>query len=133
MRISDWSSDVCSSDLVRMAPFTLSLDQAGSFRNNRNVPWWLGPRKTPPELSRLHDRLRDAMLRTDTPIERMRFAPHLTIMRADRALPPTPNAPIEWCVDEFVRIRRHIHQKTTSNEIVSRGDLSGETQSNTNT
>src|SRR3546814_9020063 len=96
MRISGWSSDVCSSDLitmlflgdqvssaheasalqaarlVRMAPFTLSLDQAGSFRNNRNVPWWLGPRKTPPELSRLHDRLRDAMLRTDTPIERMR-------------------------------------------------------------
>src|SRR3546814_8868708 len=69
--------------LVRMAPFTLSLDQAGSFRNNRNVPWWLGPRKTPPELSRLHDRLRDAMLRTDTPIERMRFAPHLTIMRAE--------------------------------------------------
>src|SRR3546814_17509991 len=103
MRISDWSSDVCSSDLVRMAPFTLSLDQAGSFRNNRNVPWWLGPRKTPPELSRLHDRLRDAMLRTDTPIERMRFAPHLTIMRADCALPPTPIAPIEWCVDEIGR------------------------------
>src|SRR3546814_17627663 len=32
--------------LVRMAPFTLSLDQAGSFRNNRNVPWWLGDRKS---------------------------------------------------------------------------------------
>src|SRR3546814_17155502 len=106
--------------LVRMAPFTLSLDQAGSFRNNRNVPWWLGPRKTPPELSRLHDRLRDAMLRTDTPIERTRFAPHLTILRADRALPPTPIAPLEWCVDAFVLTRSHHAQQPITYQISGR-------------
>src|SRR3546814_970910 len=28
MRISDWSSDVCSSDLVRLIPFQFSLDQS---------------------------------------------------------------------------------------------------------
>lgn len=112
--------------LVRMAPFTLTLDHAGSFRNNRNVPWWLGPRKTPPELSRLHDRVRDAMLRTDTPIERMRFAPHLTIMRADRALPPTPITPIEWQVDEFVLIRSRLDLQPIRYEILGRWPLAGE-------
>src|SRR3546814_4200678 len=37
MRISDWSSDVCSSDLLRRSPCTISLLQYGSGR-------WRSPR-----------------------------------------------------------------------------------------
>ncbi|HET8883379.1 MAG TPA: RNA 2',3'-cyclic phosphodiesterase [Solimonas sp.] len=123
------ASAVQAARLVRMAPFTLTLDHAGSFRNTRNVPWWLGPRRTPPQLSLLHDRLRDAMLRTDTPIERMRFSPHLTVLRADRPLPPTPIAPVEWPIDEFVLIRSRLDLQPIAYEIVGRWPLAGDDDS----
>lgn len=111
--------------LVQAPPFTLTLDQAGSFRSARKVPWWLGARRPPAELAALHERLRDAMLRADAPVERMRFAPHLTVMRADRPLPPTAIAPIEWRVDDFVLIRSRLDLQPVAYEILGRWPLAG--------
>lgn len=110
---------------VKAPPFGLPLDQAGSFRNARAVPWWLGARRTPAGLSLLHERLRDALLRADVPVERMRFTPHLTIWRADRALAPTPIPAIEWPVDEFVLIRSRLDRQPVTYEILGRWPLDG--------
>src|SRR3546814_7639523 len=63
MRISDWSSDVCSSDLRRgPAPPEQGL-VAGAVRQGRNmVPWHLardgrsaGDRRPPPQILRFRD------------------------------------------------------------------------------
>lgn len=110
---------------LRAAPFTLTLDQAGSFRNPRATPWWLGARKAPDGLTRLHEQLRDVLLRANAPVERMRFTPHLTIYRADRALPTTAIAPIEWAVDEFVLVRSRLDEQPIRYEILGRWPLLG--------
>jgi 2'-5' RNA ligase len=110
---------------VRAAPFMLTLDQAGSFRHPRAMPWWLGARRTPDGIAQLYERLREAMLRANAPIERMRFTPHLTVFRADRALPPTPIAPIAWPVDEFVLVRSHFDQQPMRYELLGRWPLTG--------
>ncbi len=108
---------------VQAPPFTLTLDQAGSFKN-REVPWWLGPREAPPELGLLHERLREALQRAGVPPERMRFVPHLTIVReAAQILPPTPVAPISWDVREFVLIRSRLDLQPMRYEIVGRWPL----------
>lgn len=109
---------------VLSPPFALTLDQAGSFRN-RAIPWWLGARETPPQLDTLHERLRDAMLRADVAPERMKFVPHLTIVRdASQSLPPTPIAPIAWAVDEFVLIRSRLDLRPAQYEVLGRWPLS---------
>ncbi|WP_028080340.1 RNA 2',3'-cyclic phosphodiesterase [Solimonas soli] len=111
--------------LVRAAPFTLTLDQAGSFRN-REIPWWLGARTTPPALGDFHGRLRDAMVQANVSLERMRFVPHLTIARnAKIALPPTPIEPIRWEIAEFALIRSRLDLKPVSYELLGRWPLLG--------
>ena len=65
---------------VRAAPFALNLELASSFRANKKIPWWLGPRETPPGLTQLYDRVNEAMLSAKVLPERMKFVPHLTIL-----------------------------------------------------
>jgi len=107
------------------APFTLTLDTAGSFRNKR-VPWWLGPRETPAGLTQLYERLNDAMLAARVLPERMKFAPHLTVLRdAHQALPVTPIRPIAWPVEDFVLLRSRLDLKPMQYEILGRWPLNG--------
>ncbi|MGV2481500.1 UNVERIFIED_CONTAM: RNA 2',3'-cyclic phosphodiesterase, partial [Salmonella enterica subsp. enterica serovar Weltevreden] len=83
-------------------------DSASSFRN-KQVPWWLGPREAPAELGLLHERLHETMTAARVIPERMRFVPHLTILRDARApLPTTTIRPIEWRVEEFVLVRSRL-------------------------
>ena len=90
---------------VSLPPFTLTLDQAGSFKN-RDVPWYLCPQQTPPELGLLHDHLRDALRVDGVTVQRKHFVPHLTVVRnASVALPLTQIRPVQWRVLEFVLIR----------------------------
>lgn len=111
---------------VRAVPFTLQLDHAGSFRN-RHIPWWLGMREPPPQLSQLYEKLREAMRRADVTIDRMRFAPHLTILRdAHQPLPQTPVAPIDWNVDEFVLVRSRLDLNPVEYELLGRWPLLGD-------
>ncbi|NKF21520.1 RNA 2',3'-cyclic phosphodiesterase [Solimonas marina] len=109
--------------LVRAAPFTLTLDHAGSFRN-REIPWWIAARSTPPGLTAFYAALRDAMLQARVSLERLRFVPHLTIARnAKIILPPTPIEPIDWAVDEFVLIRSRLDLRPVRYEVIGRWPL----------
>src|SRR3546814_6657460 len=62
MRISDWSSDVCSSDLVRAAPYPPLLCTAG-LKDDR-VAYW-EPAKLVAEVRRKSTSGNPAMLMTD--------------------------------------------------------------------
>ncbi len=109
---------------VRAAPFELRLDHAGSFRNPRQVPWWLGAREMPSGLQVLYERLREALGRAGVPPERMRFVPHLTILRDQKMiLPTTAIKPIAWSVDEFVLIRSHVERQPAEYELLGRWPL----------
>lgn len=111
---------------VRAAPFEWTLDHAGSFRNNRQIPWWLGAREMPRDLQGLYDRLRDALVRAGVTPERMRFVPHLTVLRDPKlALPPTAIQPIRWSVEEFVLIRSHVDRTPVEYELLGRWPLNG--------
>jgi 2'-5' RNA ligase len=114
---------VQAASLLRLAPFTMQLDQAGSFRN-RSIPWWLAPRMVPAEAQTLHEALREHMRGAGVAYDRMRFAPHLTILRdAQRSLAPTPISPIEWPVAGFVLIRSRLQAQPVEYEIVGRWKL----------
>ena len=109
---------------VRSAPFTLRLDQASSFRNNRQIPWWLGPRERPPALDELYRRLREAMSEAGVSVDRMKFVPHLTVIRdAQRALADTAIKPIAWEVQEFVLLRSLLNQRPVVYEVLGRWSL----------
>lgn len=111
---------------VRAAPFELTLDHAGSFRNSRNIPWWLGTRETPAGLQLLYERLREALVRAGVTPERMRFVPHLTVLRDPKlSLPITAIQPIIWPMQEFVLVRSHVDRSPVEYEILGRWPLSG--------
>lgn len=111
---------------VRAAPFGLQLDHAGSFRN-RHIPWWLGVREPPPQLNQLYEKLREAMRRAEVATDRMRFAPHLTVLRDARLpLPQTPITPIDWKVDEFVLVRSRLDLNPVEYELLGRWPLTGD-------
>lgn len=111
---------------VQAPPFSLNLELASSFRANKKIPWWLGPRETPPGLTLLYERINEAMLAARVLPERMKFVPHLTVLRdAHMPLPATPIRPIAWNVDEFVLLRSRLDQKPMSYEILGRWKLDG--------
>jgi 2'-5' RNA ligase len=111
---------------LRAAPFELQLDLASSFPRNREIPWWLGPRETPAALSAFYEALREQMVAGGVTPERLRFVPHLTILRNARlALPPTPITPIPWRVDEFVLVRSRLDLKPVEYELLERWPLRG--------
>ena len=108
---------------VRIAPFALTLDHAGSFARNRQVPWWLGPREAP-MADALSAALREAMHRAGVTPDRMRFVPHLTIVRdAHHALAQTAIKPIEWRVREFVLVRSVLDSTPPEYRVIGRWPL----------
>lgn len=114
-----------AASLIRSAPFTLTLDHAGSFRNPK-IPWWLAPRVSPPGLTRLYQRLHDKLLEVRVLPERMKFVPHLTVLRdAGQVLPQTAIQPIEWQVQEFVLLRSRLDLKPMHYDILGRWPLTG--------
>ncbi|MEQ1440174.1 RNA 2',3'-cyclic phosphodiesterase [Fontimonas sp. SYSU GA230001] len=119
----DEAAAIAAAAQVRVAPFTLQLDHAGSFRN-RHIPWWLGSHAPPAQLHELHDRLREVLRQADVSIDRMRFVPHLTILReARQPLPPTAIAPVEWPVTEFVLVRSRLDLNPVEYEVIGRWPL----------
>ncbi|MGH8506859.1 MAG: RNA 2',3'-cyclic phosphodiesterase [Stenotrophobium sp.] len=110
---------------VSSPPFMLTLNQALGFRN-REIPWVLTPQEVPLELTQLHDRLRDALRAAAVPPERLRFSPHLTVLRnGGQMLPLTRIGPVSWQVDEFVLIRSVLRQQPAQYQILGRWPLNG--------
>lgn len=109
---------------LRSAPFALTLDYAGSFRNNSKIPCWLGARELPDALPALHRNLRETMKAAGVAPERMSFTPHLTIIRdAQRSLPDTRIEPIAWDVRDFVLIRSRLDRRPADYEVLGRWPL----------
>lgn len=110
---------------VQAAPFQLDLDTAGSFKNN-HIPWWLGARETPEALHQLYRQLHERLVAAQVLPERMKFTPHLTILRdAGIALPKTPVPSIPWAVEEFVLVRSRLDLKPIRYELLGRWPLTG--------
>ncbi len=108
---------------VRSPPFSLVLDRAGGFRN-RKVPCWLGPQRPPAALELLYGRLHAAMIKAQITPERLRFVPHLTIIRdARHTLPSTEIAPITWPIDDFVLIRSVLNTHPPEYQVLGRYPL----------
>lgn len=109
---------------VRAAPFTLKLDCAGSFRNNKQIPYWLAPREKSAPLELLYRELREKIVAAGVMPDRMKFVPHLTIIRdTQRPLPDTAIKPIVWEVQEFVLLRSLLHQRPVTYEVLGRWPL----------
>jgi RNA 2',3'-cyclic 3'-phosphodiesterase len=96
---------LAAGDAVRVPPFDLTLDIAGSFAN-KSVPWWLGCKADSAGVGALSNAIADAFRAQGAHVAgSTRIVPHVTVLRdADRALPATPIAPIQWPVDAFVLI-----------------------------
>lgn len=121
--VENQAAAVQAAGKLRAAPFTLTLDQAGSFRNPK-IPWWLGPRQAPDALARLYRNLHDQMLEAQVLPDRMKFVPHLTVLRdAGIALPKTEIAPIHWEIKEFVLVRSRLDLKPVQYELLGRWSL----------
>jgi 2'-5' RNA ligase len=103
---ADLVAAACAAADQTSAPaFHFALDIAASFAN-RKIPWWLGCREIAPGLAALREEI-SAGSRASGHVIRDEVDPvaHVTILRdANRALPATPIAPIEWAVGEFVLI-----------------------------
>ncbi|HWU67746.1 MAG TPA: RNA 2',3'-cyclic phosphodiesterase [Stenotrophobium sp.] len=110
---------------VSSPPFMLTLNQAMGFRN-REIPWVLTPQEVPRELIQLHDRLRDALRAAAVPPERLRFSPHLTVLRnSGQMLPLTQVGPVSWPVGEFVLIRSVLQRQPAQYQVLGRWPLNG--------
>ncbi|MGH8528682.1 MAG: RNA 2',3'-cyclic phosphodiesterase [Nevskiales bacterium] len=108
---------------VNGQPFALTLDRAGGFRN-RKVPCWLGPERPPAALELLYRNLHSALVDARIKPERLRFVPHLTIIReAKHTLPSTAIKPIDWPIHEFVLIRSVLQRQPPEYEILGRYPL----------
>lgn len=91
---------------MRTAPFDLRIDQAGSFPNKGQIPWWLGCSQTPEGLQSLWRELRDSLKQHGVPLFTSRLTPHLTLIySAQRDLPARPVPSLAWTVQDFVLLR----------------------------
>jgi 2'-5' RNA ligase len=89
---------------VSAPSFDLVLSRAGSFHRSRVL--WLGPDRTPPELTALWLQLRTKAHAAGVPFDTLNLSAHVTCMRdIDRAIKLTPVEPITWPVREFVLAR----------------------------
>lgn len=107
---ADLVAAACAAGDQASAPaFDFTLDIAASFAN-RKIPWWLGCREIAPGLAALREEISAGLRASGYGIgDEVDPVAHVTILRdADRALPMTPIAPIEWAVGEFVLIDSRI-------------------------
>jgi RNA 2',3'-cyclic 3'-phosphodiesterase len=89
---------------VPVDAFTLEFGAGEVWRNGVAV---LLPKEVPAALTRLHERLGDAVRRLGLPIEERPYRPHVTLARrAWNAVPPAAGADLRWHVaDGYVLVR----------------------------
>lgn len=93
-----------AADKVAFPPFTLRLDRIAGWRHNHIV--WAGASQLPGELESLVTQLNAALAEGGFPVERPKFAAHVTLLRNARGELPAEelDPPIEWPVGEFVLV-----------------------------
>ncbi|NMF97317.2 RNA 2',3'-cyclic phosphodiesterase [Aromatoleum toluolicum] len=93
-----------AADKVAFSPFTLSLDRIAGWRHNHIV--WAGASELPGELESLVTQLNAALAAAGFPVERRKFAAHVTLLRNARGELPAAelDPPVEWPVGDFVLV-----------------------------
>lgn len=76
------------------SPISLRIDVARSFTGTE--AWWVGPQGVPEELRMLRAEVGRIAGKGGIALEGGRFVPHITLLRAAPALPPTTIRPIAW-------------------------------------
>lgn len=103
---------------------TLTLDHLGYWRHNHIV--WAAPTDPPPQLSRLAERLGQALEPAGFPVERRPFQPHLTLLRKVRTPPQLPDLPpLAWPVSEFVLAASDLGPEGARYRFLGRWPLAG--------
>jgi len=89
---------------VAVSPFILRLDRIAGWRHNHIV--WAGASELPAELDSLVTQLNAALTEGGFPVERRKFAAHVTLLRNAREEFPAADLdpPVEWKVGEFVLV-----------------------------
>ena len=89
---------------VAFSPFTLSIDRIAGWRHNHIV--WAGASELPGELESLVTQLNAALAAAGFPVERRKFAAHVTLLRNARGELPAAelDPPLEWPVGDFVLV-----------------------------
>lgn len=97
-------------DKVDFSPFALALDRMADWRHNHIV--WAGASVLPPELESLVSQLNAALAEADFPVERRKFAAHVTLLRNARGELPAADIdpPIDWPVRTFVLVESDLRQ-----------------------
>jgi len=83
--------------------FHVDLDRFGHFP--RAKVFWMGAQVLPAELTRLHDKLGDALEKCGYQCDKRPYNPHVTLMRkCMRINAGQPGFSIPWAVNEFVLV-----------------------------
>jgi RNA 2',3'-cyclic 3'-phosphodiesterase len=88
---------------------------------NRMV--WVAPKKTPPALAALHEKLAMELYREEFILERRPFAAHVTLIRDARRAPLPPVPQVEWPVREFLLVRSSVSSRGATYEPLERFTL----------
>lgn len=108
-----------AADKVAFPPFTLQLDRIAGWRHNHIV--WVGAAEVPAELESLVSQLNAALAAGGFPVERRKFAAHVTLLRNARGelaaseLDPS----IVWPVGEFVLVESDLRPEGAQYTVVA--------------
>jgi 2'-5' RNA ligase len=108
---------------ITAEPFDLRLDIASCFEKSK--VWWLGARETPAGLAKLRSDLSKRLLAAGFELDRLPFAPHVTVQYTAAKLAKTPLRPIEWKATEFVLMRSTLLPGESAYEEIERWPLRG--------
>lgn len=108
-----------AADKVAFAPFTLRLDRIAGWRHNHIV--WAGATELPAELESLVSQLNAALAEGGFPVERRKFAAHVTLLRNARGEFPAAelDPPIDWPVGEFVLVESDLRPEGAQYTVVA--------------
>jgi len=99
----------------------LSFDTVGGWDNGIG---WLAPSAPPAGLAELVERLNAALAAAGFSVERRRYRPHLTLLRATRqAWRPHPVAPLAWPLDHLALVASTLEARGPSYQELARWPL----------
>jgi 2'-5' RNA ligase len=104
----------------------MPLTHTGSWPNGIV---WAAPDATPPELSALVSALNEGIAALGLPVEKRRYAPHLTLVRrAQRPLTTRAIKPISWPLDHLALVASELDTDGARYTTLARWPLNGPPQ-----
>ena len=111
-----------SAQSVTCEAFDLRLDHFGFF--SKAKIFWMAPQFMPPQLTRLHNTLGNALTACDFQPDLRAYSPHVSLLRkAGKTAVDYPAFSINWHVDEFVLIESCSNVTGVSYKVLERYPL----------